>query len=49
MVQTKKRVTISIDKQVIKLYKRYCKNNGLKVSSQLELFMKMQYKNKGLA
>lgn len=46
MTQTKERITISIDKKIIKKYKDYCKKKGLKVSPQVELFIKSQLNSK---
>jgi len=36
---SKKRTTISIDRDVLKKFKLYCKEKGMKLSPKIELFM----------
>lgn len=35
----KKRTTISIDQDILNKFKDYCKNQGMKLSPKIELFM----------
>lgn len=43
MIKTK--VTLSIDKEVLEAFKKYCEERGMKVSAKVELFMKEELKN----
>ena len=38
------KLTLSINKEVLKQYKKYCEESGLIISKQLENFMKLQLK-----
>ncbi len=40
------KLTLSINKEVLKAYKKFCKENGLIISKQLENFMRIQLKKK---
>lgn len=46
MVKTK--VSMTIDEQVFNNFKNYCKKNGMKVSTKVELLMKETLKNTSL-
>lgn len=46
MTINKTRTTISVDPTILKGYKKLCKNTGMKMSPQLELFMKNQIEQK---
>ena len=38
------RVNLSIEKEVYKQFQKYCEQNGMKMSSKVELFMKEELK-----
>jgi len=40
------KLTLSINKEILKGYKRFCEEKGLIISKQIENFMKSQLKNK---
>jgi len=40
------KLTLSINQQIIRQYKKYCKNKGLIISKQIENFMKSELKAK---
>ncbi len=40
------KLTLSINKEILKDYKIFCEENGLIISKQIENFMKSQLKNK---
>lgn len=40
------KLTLSINKKVLKAYKKFCEEDGLIISKQLENFMKLQLKKK---
>lgn len=42
----KTKLTLSIDKEIIKKYKKQCKEGGLIISKQIENFMKMKLKKR---
>ena len=39
------RTTISIDTDILHLFKEYCKEMGMKLSPRIELFMRAELKN----
>lgn len=39
----KQKVTLSIDKGVYKTYQKYCEENAIRISKQIELFMKKEF------
>ena len=39
---------MTIDEQVFENFKDYCKQNGMKISTKVELLMKDSIKNSGL-
>lgn len=41
---TNKRVTLSVDSKIYDEYKKYCKEKGIILSKQFELFMKEKIK-----
>jgi len=43
-MNNKKTVTLSINKKIYGEYKKYCEENGLILSKQVEMFMKEQLK-----
>lgn len=44
----KKKITITIDKDIFEQFKSYCKNNGMKISTKVELLMKDSVKDTSL-
>jgi len=46
-MNNKKTVTLSIDEKTYEEYKKYCEENGLILSKQVENFMLEQIKKKG--
>jgi len=46
MRNNKKTVTLSIDEEVYKEYKKYCEENGFILSKMVEKFMKDELKKK---
>lgn len=40
------KLTLSINKEILKAYKRFCEERGLIISKQIENFMKLQLKKK---
>lgn len=42
---TKQRTTISIDRDILRQFKEYCKERGMKLSPKIELFMSLEIKN----
>lgn len=42
MQNTKIRTTISIDARILDAFKKYCSENGMKLSPRIELFMKAE-------
>lgn len=45
---TKEKVSMTIDKEVYDQFRVYCKNNGMKISTKVELLMKETIKDKSL-
>lgn len=45
MGASKTKVSMTIDKDVYDQFRNYCKQNGMKVSSKVELLMKETVKN----
>ena len=43
-MNNKKTVTLSINEKIYEEYKKYCEENGLILSKQVEMFMKEQLK-----
>lgn len=43
----KKRVNLSLDKEVYSFFQRYCEENGMVVSKKVELYMKEEMKRRG--
>lgn len=41
-----KKLTLSINKNILKRYKEYCKEKGLIISKQIENFMKFELRKK---
>lgn len=46
---TKLKVSMTIDEHVYEHFKRYCKQNGMKVSTKVEQLMREETKDKSLA
>lgn len=46
MVKTK--VSMTIDRDVFEVFKKYCKENGMKISTKVEVLMKETVKNLSL-
>jgi len=40
------KLTLSINKEVLKKYKKFCENNGIIISKQVENLMKKQMKRR---
>jgi len=38
----KKRINLTIDKEIYQNFKKYCEKRGMKVSSKIELYMKKE-------
>ena len=45
-MNNKKTVTLSIDEKTYEEYKKYCEENGLILSKQVEMFMKNELNKK---
>jgi hypothetical protein len=44
----KRKVSITIDDEVFRSFRDFCRQNGMKISSKVELFMKDSVKNTSL-
>jgi antitoxin component of RelBE/YafQ-DinJ toxin-antitoxin module len=44
----KKKISMTIDEDVFESFKNYCKKNGMKISTKVELLMKETVKNTSL-
>ena len=44
----KKKITMTIDSDIFSAFKDYCDQNGMKISSRVELLMRDSVKNKTL-
>ena len=42
----KKRVNLSLDKNVYRLFQKYCEENGMVISKKVELYMREELRNK---
>lgn len=40
------KLTLSVNKTILKQYKKYCEQEGLIISKQIEKFMKLQLKKR---
>lgn len=41
---SKQRTTISIDKEILRQFKEYCKERGMKLSPKIEIYMAYEIK-----
>jgi|TARA_Y100000034_G_C6880405_1_gene403349 hypothetical protein len=41
------KLTISVDKKIKDLYKKYCEEEGLKIGKQIEKFMREELRKEG--
>jgi len=48
MKMPKTKVSMTIDKDVFEAFKKYCQENGMKISTKVEVLMKESIKNLSL-
>ena len=41
-MKLKKRITLTVDEEIFEKFKQYCKENGMKVSTRLEVLMEKE-------
>jgi len=45
---TKQKISMTIDEEIYDQFKNYCKNNGMKISTKVEILMKETLKDTSL-